>query len=324
MSPNGTDSAMIDTGQQGHGDNDITTSETSTINATQRVDPNGRNNNLVAESDYHAALNVFSQRAKRSVKEERDSSVALLKQKVFESMANYLSRVVVTPVSDADFNMYCSEMENQHKRRLHQRGKQSQETDAKMEEDSRTLDDSIIEFDISDFEKDELLDAHAMDRVRDLRKKVREQAHQVASVRNGVLNKANTVAQEQMKRILLRPRRSKDECEMDNDREDQQQVQRREVEAAILDMRRALQRTKANLHSAETKLPALLDKWERQMEALQESERWNLSQTEQVLRTTTKDNILPEPGNATAEDRFRRLLNVKGAEEDDGVYFKEY
>ena len=261
---------------------------------TNEIDSTRENNNIVAESDYNAVLTLLEERVQQSAQDDSDRAASLLKQKVFESMIYLLTRVT-RPVSDEAFHKYCLDMENH-------RNKSTDSVMKDVDESSPTP----IEFEMKDFDDDELLDTYAIDRVHDLRQKVRDQARQVAKVRDEVLTIATSTTKQHMDR--LRATRKTSSPSEEEPEENMTEAADAEEIAVVNSMQSALQRTKKQLVAAERKLPVLLDKWQRQMETLKENEAWNLSQTEQILRTTTKDTILPESASATAEDRFMRFL----------------
>ena len=309
-----------------------TTSATAGPTAGMRtiVDPNRRNNELVPESDYQAAVQVFAQHTMTALAEEKDSICRLLKQTVLESMVQQLAQITA-PVSDEAFHRYCSDMDDQHEQEQEQRQDQKQQqqqqqqqmNEKSMNENTDNHDSSnmVVEFEMNDFEEDELLDTTVLERVRNLRRQVREQAEQVGKVRERVLNKAHQLTQQQLHHCLGQTRstntreedtsRNRNEShndDDDDDDDDDENVVDVQGEAAIQDMHGALQQTKKHLHWAETKVPTLLEKWQRQMDVVEEGEQWTLSQTEQTIRTRTKDTILPIPETTNAQDRFAAFL----------------
>ena len=162
--------------------------------------PSARNNNLVAESDYVAAMTALQQKIKATTPppskfehSDDDDNRAVI-QLLFSDCSNSLChqiQKIVQPISDEAFHTYVS--------RYNDQSTATTGNDASCERDTaRTAVEDLP------FSDDELMDHVAVKRVRELRQQVRDQAQRLQQVRQSTLQRAIAITERQVAVLLLR------------------------------------------------------------------------------------------------------------------------
>lgn len=170
--------------------------------------PSARNNNLVAESDYYAAMAALQQKIKAppsTFEHYDDHNLAIqLYSDCSNSLCNQIQKIV-QPISDEAFHTYLSRFNDKYTA-----APPSTDHDAGRS-DTRT---AVADVQFTD---DELMDHVAMKRVRELRQQVRDQAQRLQQVRQSTLQRAISITERQVEVLLLRSSSSNHQDDSNSD-----------------------------------------------------------------------------------------------------------
>ena len=183
----------------------FTTSTTGYIRDVSNI-PSARNNNLVAESDYYAAITALQLKIKEkrpSVMNQQDDLVPndenslAIQHHLYNECSNSLCKQIqkiVQPISDEAFHTYLSQYNDKYNT-CH-----SSNENTKNNDDTR----SIVPVDEVIFTEDELKDHVAMKRVQELRQQVRDKVRNVLQLRQGTLRRSIAITERQVAVLSLR------------------------------------------------------------------------------------------------------------------------
>jgi hypothetical protein len=163
----------------------------TTVSSESTGIPSSRNNNLVAESDYHAAVAALRDKLDTKVSANSDPVFRKLLSDCSNSLTVKIQKIV-QPVSDEAFHVYLTRYKDD---RLSCPSENEYIASGKEEqtEDATALSATSVEFD-----EEELIDQVAVARVQELRQQVREQASTVLKLRAETLRRAVSLTERQV------------------------------------------------------------------------------------------------------------------------------
>mmetsp|Transcript_11210 Transcript_11210/g.17332 ORF Transcript_11210/g.17332 Transcript_11210/m.17332 type:complete len:276 (+) Transcript_11210:63-890(+) len=148
-------------------------------------------NNLVIDTDYYAAMEGIEKRFLQLKEELRDDvGTTQLLDQVEASLKRNISRVV-NPVSRSQMDERTKMLENLM-------NDVEETVDAELEDEMSLLDEETDDDDEEAFDEEALKDEEAYERVRDLRKQVREASERLFKITEGVRQKAADLAQKEI------------------------------------------------------------------------------------------------------------------------------
>ena len=282
---------------------------TSTAAATTTSSiSSGRNNTLVAESDLQAAMQGLEERLKRSISKYDDGDAVpsdnqntrRLLQECGNSLKRNIERIV-QPVTDEAFHVYVKRNDDNDK------------DDGTKTEDAGDSYETTNEEE-EEYDEEDLLDPEAVQRVKELRQKIRAQAASVQKVRQEVLEQAVTIGQRQVHLWLGKYG-------------DSSKAQA-EIEVAALDTTRSrkqvdeMHESVANmvtaLHEIGKEIPDKLSSLQETVAAIEKSlsrkEEGTLSQTERAILSRDEDVAMGLMNEVSDISPEKRLANFLGQE----------
>ena len=282
---------------------------TSTAAATTTSSiSSGRNNTLVAESDLQAAMQGLEERLKRSLSKYDDGDAVpsdnqntrRLLQECGNSLKRNIERIV-QPVTDEAFHVFVK------------RNDDNDEDDGTKTEDAGDSYETTNEEE-EEYDEEDLLDPEAVQRVKELRQKIRAQAASVQKVRQEVLEQAVTIGQRQVHLWLGKYG-------------DSSKAQA-EIEVAALDTTRSrkqvdeMHESVANmvtaLHEIGKEIPDKLSSLQETVAAIEKSlsrkEEGTLSQTERAILSRDEDVAMGLMNEVSDISPEKRLANFLGQE----------
>ena len=200
------------------------TGETRTIPGI----PSARNNNLVAESDYYAAIAALQKKIKEKQSSafvndddltRTNSSNLQNQQQLYTDLSNSLCKQIqkiVQPISDEAFHAYLSQYNDSYITRLP--AKENTGIQSGSQDDVGISSSSKVALEDVSFTDEELRDHVAMKRVQELRQQVREKVHGLQELRQSTLQRAISITERQAAVLAWRSqiRHSKNVMESDD------------------------------------------------------------------------------------------------------------
>ena len=201
------------------------TGETRTIPGI----PSARNNNLVAESDYYAAIAALQKKIKEKQSSafvndddltRTNSSNLQNQQQLYTDLSNSLCKQIqkiVQPISDEAFHTYLSQYNDSYI--THLSAKENTGIQSASQDDvGISSSSSKVALEEVSFSDEELRDHVAMKRVQELRQQVREKVHGLQELRQSTLQRAISITERQAAVLAWRSqiRHSKNVMESDD------------------------------------------------------------------------------------------------------------
>ena len=203
---------------------------TAVIGETRTISgiPSARNNNLVAESDYYAAIAALQKKIKEKQSStfvndddltRTDSSNLQNRQQLYTDLSNSLCKQIqkiVQPISDEAFHTYLSQYNDSYITRLS--AKENTGIQSGSQDDVGISSSSKVALEEVSFSDEELRDHVAMKRVQELRQQVREKVHGLQELRQSTLQRAISITERQAAVLAWRSqiRHSKDVMKNDD------------------------------------------------------------------------------------------------------------
>ena len=201
------------------------TGETRTIPGI----PSARNNNLVAESDYYAAIAALQKKIKEKQSSafvndddltRTNSSNLQNQQQLYTDLSNSLCKQIqkiVQPISDEAFHAYLSQYNDSYITRLPAKENTGIQM-ASQDDVGISSSSSKVALEEVSFSDEELRDHVAMKRVQELRQQVREKVHGLQELRQSTLQRAISITERQAAVLAWRSqiRHSKNVMESDD------------------------------------------------------------------------------------------------------------
>jgi hypothetical protein len=328
----------------------MTTTATSTSSTSTMIDPDGLNNTLVAESDFVAARQaLFNFAAERRNKKNRSNhssssssddneTLSRTHAVVAQSLLDHL-QAAVRPVTDECFHMYCYELQKAHG--------QEEEEEAEFGNDETTKEneakDSAAAAAGEKADKGDTVDDHdedntddwedwvnqpLLERVRNLRQQVRDQAVRVGQVRDEVLQQAVTLAR---RRCCDNNAAANNGNSMSTALDDDSSLTMMQnsssssstsmaaSEQKVLEMQSAMQEMKQTLTLVETRLSESVRQWQETLDTIeneaaphsssQSSQQHALSQTEQAIMEREDEDDDNEDDDMDADHDNNNTIN---------------
>ena len=199
------------------------TGETRTIPGI----PSARNNNLVAESDYYAAIAALQKKIKEKQSStfvndddltRTNSSNLQNQQQLYTDLSNSLCKQIqkiVQPISDEAFHAYLSQYNDSYITRLP--AKENTGILSGSQDDVGISSSSKVALEEVSFSDEELRDHVAMKRVQELRQQVREKVHGLQELRQSTLQRAISITERQAAVLAWRSQIRHSKNVMDSD-----------------------------------------------------------------------------------------------------------
>ena len=199
------------------------TGETTTIPGI----PSARNNNLVAESDYYAAIAALQKKIKEKQSSafvndddltRTNSSNLQNQQQLYTDLSNSLCKQIqkiVQPISDEAFHAYLSQYNDSYITRLP--AKENTGILSGSQDDVGISSSSKVALEEVSFSDEELRDHVAMKRVQELRQQVREKVHGLQELRQSTLQRAISITERQAAVLAWRSQIRHSKNAMDSD-----------------------------------------------------------------------------------------------------------
>ena len=199
------------------------TGETTTIPGI----PSARNNNLVAESDYYAAIAALQKKIKEKQSStfvndddltRTNSSNLQNQQQLYTDLSNSLCKQIqkiVQPISDEAFHAYLSQYNDGYITRLP--AKENTGIQSGSQDDVGISSSSKVALEDVTFTDEELRDHVAMKRVQELRQQVREKVHGLHELRQSTLQRAISITERQAAVLAWRSQIRHSKNVMDSD-----------------------------------------------------------------------------------------------------------
>jgi hypothetical protein len=220
--------------------------------------PSARNNNLVSESDYYAAITALQQKIKEkgpsTVINNHDSSL-IIQQQLYNDCSNSLCeqiQKIVQPISDEAFHTYLSQYNDNYSACIPPNKYTTRSNDAS----SSSCDNpAIVPVDDVTFTEDELRDHVAMKRVQELRQQVRDKVQRLLQLRQSTIQRAISITERQVAVLSLRSSSSSNRNHSQNDMEsdDHEKVTSEKLleqhQNALLQMKESFMNLYESIHS---------------------------------------------------------------------------
>lgn len=228
--------------------------------------PSARNNNLVAESDFHAAVSALRQNLNHT------STSDPVLRRLLTDCSNSLERniqQIVQPISDEAYHVYLS------------RYKDNILSCPSFEAFDKTevpgpIEANVIEDEI-EFEEEDLLDHVAVARVQELRQQVREQAAKMVQLRNDTLQRAVTLTERQVQLWEKQNRQASKSFSGSHN------VLLEQNKTALEDMKASFSKLHQTLQETGTMLPSQLQLFQSSLQEIECSLKQQPSQVDQAI-----------------------------------------
>jgi hypothetical protein len=257
--------------------------------------PSARNNNLVAESDYRAALTALREKLHSSP--SSDPVVRRLLTDCSNSLERNIQKIV-QPISDEAYHLYLSRFKDSIPT-----FPSSELVDAAATEGTIT---NVIE-DIEEecFEEEDLLDQVAVARVQELRQQVREQAARMVQLRCETVRRAVTLTERQVQ-LWEKQQLTAATPFHDNDAV---AALLEPNKAALEDMKTSFSNLHQTLQETGSVIPSQLQLFQSTLQdielSLQNQQQKQLSQIEQAI--FSRDDVLSTTEDTPMEEECRAL-----------------
>jgi hypothetical protein len=260
-----------------------TNSGTASCEEGSVVVDQGQTNNLVAASDYEAAVQAYHDYFARKLSMAADDPIrAELLQACRDSILQQLD-LLVQPVSDEAYHVFCH-----------------RSNPAKVENDD---DDAAISTTEYTFTKEELLDASVATRLKQLRLQVREDAARVQQLQRQMLSDVVAQTQQDLSAHLSL------NCSVN-----EEEVDASFFEACrdkITDMEQQFQVLQQTLEQQEQSLPTHLADLQELIQTVEQAlrtEQQRLNRVEQALTQDDEPASIPTAGPLLAQERLIQLM----------------
>jgi hypothetical protein len=265
--------------------------DTSRSISNDRI-PSARNNNLVAESDYQAAITAL--REKLNASSASDPVLRRLLTDCSNSLERNIQKIV-QPVSDEAYHVYLSRYKDNIPNFPTSEGVDASET---------TMTNVVEDMEDDCFEEEDLLDQVAVARVQELRQQVRDQAARMVQLRNDTLRRAVALTERQVK--LWEKQHATPTSFHDNDAVTALLEQNK---AALEDMTLSFSNLHQTLQETGSVLPSQLQLFQSTLQdieySLKNQQQNQPSQIEQAI--FSRDDVHSNDNDTPMEEEFRSL-----------------